>query len=201
MDYHVYLGVLIIGLIHGLEPGHGWPIATLYSLRKDKKYIFALLSSFIISFFHFISSIAVVLVFILINKKFNLSSSPVIRILGAVMLFYMAYKFWTEHGHEHLEEKKKVKNLWNIAVFAFVLGFAHEEEFALLGFCLNNINCLLMMVIYASAVTLSLISITMLSVYGYEKIKHKIKKYEHYLPKISAIILFVFAVIYLFKAF
>ena len=93
-----------------------------------------------------------------------------------------------------------VKNLKEIATFAFILGFAHEEEFALLAFCLNNVNCLLMMASYALAVTISLVTITLLSVYGYEKIKHKIERYEHYLPKISAVILFIFASPYLIKA-
>ena len=97
-------------------------------------------------------------------------------------MFYMAYRFWTEHHHG--EEKKKVKNLKEIAVFAFILGFAHEEEFALLAFCLGNVNCTLMMVSYALAVTISLVAITLLSVYSYEKIKHRIHEYEHYLPKI-----------------
>ena len=199
MDYHIYLGVLLIGLIHGLEPGHGWPVAALYSLKKEKKYSFALLSSLIISFFHFISSIAVVILFIFVNKKFDLSSSPIIRFMAAILLLYMAYKFWNGNGHGI--EKKNVKGLKEIAAFAFILGFAHEEEFALLAFCLNNINCLLMMVSYATAVTFSLVGITLLSVYSYDKIKHGIHEYEHYLPKISAVILFVFAVLYLFKAF
>jgi threonine/homoserine/homoserine lactone efflux protein len=135
----------------------------------------------------------------LINSKFDLSSSPIIRIIGAVLLFYIAYRFWTEDEH-HTEEKKSVKNLKEIAIFAFVLGFAHEEEFALLAFCLDNINCMLMMISYALAVTSSLVTITLLSVYGYEKIKHKVEKYEHYLPKMSAIILFIFALLYLLKA-
>lgn len=198
MEYHIYFGVILIGLLHGLEPGHGWPVAALYSLRKGKKYSFALLSSLIISAAHFVSSIAVVILFILIDKKFDLGSSPVIRIIGVLLLFYMAYRFWTEH--EHGIEKKTVKGLKEIAIFALVLGFAHEEEFALLSFCLDNISCMGMMIGYASAVTFSLVTITLLSVYSYDKIKHRIHEYEHYLPKISAVILFVFAVLYLLKA-
>jgi len=34
----IYFGVILIGLLHGLEPGHGWPVAALYSLRKEKKF-------------------------------------------------------------------------------------------------------------------------------------------------------------------
>lgn len=197
--FQIYLGVILIGLIHGLEPGHGWPVAALYSMRQKRKYGFALISSLIIAAAHFVSSIAVVILFILVNKKFNLSSSPWIRYIAAALLFYMAYKFWTEH--EHAGEKRKVKSLKEIAAFAFVLGFIHEEEFALLAFCLNNINCMVMMVGYASTVTFSLVSITLLSVFAYERVEHKIHKYEHYLPKIAGALLFVFAVLYLIKAF
>jgi ABC-type nickel/cobalt efflux system permease component RcnA len=194
-----YFGVILIGLLHGLEPGHGWPVAAMYSLRKEKKFSFALLSSMIISFFHFVSSIAVVLIFILVNKQFNLSSSPIIRILGAILLFYLVYRLWNEKEQD-TEAKKKVKNLKEIATFAFILGFAHEEEFALLAFCLNNVNCLLLMTSYALAVTVSIVTVTLLAVYAYEKIKPKVERFEPYLPKISAIILFVFVILYLIKA-
>jgi len=110
----------------------------------------------------------------------------------------MAYRFWTEHSHF---EEKKPKGLWNIVVFAFILGFVHEEEFVLLAFCLEDINCLFMMINYAAAVTFSLVSITLLSIYAYKKFGHRIQKYEHYLPKASAIILLVFALLFLFNIF
>lgn len=198
MEYHVYLGVILIGLLHGLEPGHGWPVAALCSLRKGKKYGFALLSSLILSAAHFVSSIAVVIVFILIDKKFDLGSWPAIRIIGALLPFYLAYRFWTEH--EHGIENKNVRGLKEIATFALILGFAHEEEFALLAFCLDNVSCMGMMIGYGGAVTFSLVSVTLLSVYSYEKIKHRVHEHEQYLPKISAVILFAFAILYLLKA-
>ncbi len=194
-----FLPVILFGLVHGLEPGHGWPIATIYALQQKNKYGVAFLSALIISFFHFISSIAVVLLFIFADQQFNLASSPFIRIIAVMLLLYMAYKFWTEHSH--LQEQKKMKSLKDIAIFSFILGFAHEEEFALLALCLNNVNCLLLMASYAGAVTISLVSITMASTYAYKKIEHKMQKYEHYLPKISAIILFIFAILYAIKAF
>ena len=194
-----YIGVILIGLLHGLEPGHGWPIAALYSLKKQNKYWFGFLAALIIAFFHFVSSIAVVLLFLFVDSKIDLSSYPVIRYIAAGLLFYMAYRFWTEHEHSHIEQKK-VKNLWNIATFAFVLGFVHEEEFALLAFCLDNINCLLLMISYATAVSISLIGITLASIYAYQKIQHKMHRIEHYLPKISAIILFILALLFIFKA-
>ena len=47
------IGVIAIGLLHGLEPCHGWPIALLYSVRTRRPTFYAFVSSGIISFFHF----------------------------------------------------------------------------------------------------------------------------------------------------
>lgn len=195
MSLSIYLGVISIGLLHGLEPGHGWPLAALYSLKRKSRYGFGLLSSLIIAFFHFVSSIAVVLVFMLVGSYVDLSSIIWLRYVAVGLLLYMAYRFWTSHEHAHMDEKTP-KTLWSIARFAFVLGFLHEEEFALLGFCLGNINCLLMMVAYASAVTFSIVAITLLAIHAYSKIEHKMHHAEHYLPKISAVILVVMAILY-----
>ncbi len=195
----VYLGVILIGLLHGLEPGHGWPVAALYSLKKKNRYWFGFLSALIIAFFHFVSSIAVVALFLLVDKTFDLSSIAWLRYVAVALLLYMAYRFWTHHEHSHVE--KPVATLKDIAMFAFVLGFLHEEEFALLGFCLGGVNCLMMMIYYATAVSLSIITITLLAIYTYGKIEHKMHDVEHYLPKASAIILIVMALFYLLKLF
>jgi ABC-type nickel/cobalt efflux system permease component RcnA len=29
-----FLGVIVFGLLHGLNPSHGWIVAVLYSIRK-----------------------------------------------------------------------------------------------------------------------------------------------------------------------
>jgi ABC-type nickel/cobalt efflux system permease component RcnA len=68
------IGVIAIGLLHGLEPGHGWPIALLYSVRTRRPTFYAFVSSGIISFVHFISSIAVVLVYFVASSFVNFTS-------------------------------------------------------------------------------------------------------------------------------
>jgi len=77
---------------------------------------------------------------------------------------------------------------------AFVLGFAHEEEFALLALAVGGINPLMLMISYATSVTLALIGITLLSIKAYESVQPKIKRYEKYIPKISALILLIMAI-------
>ena len=147
----IYFGVILIGLLHGLEPGHGWPVAVYYSIKRQNRVLNGIVSSLIIAFFHFFSSIAVVVAFLLFNEKFNLTSFPVARYLAFLLLLLLAIKAWFEKPEEL--EKKKAANLWQIASYALVLGFVHEEEFAILAFCIGGNNCLALMIFYALAVT------------------------------------------------
>jgi len=221
-----YIAIIILGLLHGLEPGHGWPVALLYSMKKNKPLLFGFYSSGIISFFHFISSIAVVAVYALFSYFFNISI-PLLKYVAAVMLVILAYMFFTEdigneletqhgHTHENVEEiehehehehsgqgwhthlhkhaKRIFLSLWGIATFAFFLGFAHEEEFALLALAVGGIDPLMLMISYAASVTLSLIGITLLSIEAYKSVQPRIKRYEKYIPKISALILLLMAI-------
>ena len=167
---------MLIGVIHGLEPGHGWPVAVYFSLRKEKRLLYGFITSAIISFFHFFSSIVVVALFLLFNESANLTSSPIAKYIAFIILLLLAIKAWFEKP-EALE-KKKAKTLWQIATYAFVLGFVHEEEFAILGFCIGGNSCLTLMFVYALAVTFTLITITLLSIKAYYKIESKVKKYE-----------------------
>lgn len=195
----VYIGVILIGLLHGIEPSHGWPVAVLFSLRKKEKMLYGLITSSILAFFHFVSSIAVVLLFLFLNKTLSLSSLPFVRYVAAGVLFFMAYRAFNEKIEDSCE--KSVKTLWQMATFAFVLGFVHEEEFALLALCLNNINCLLLMVTYASSVSIVLILLTLISIKSYTKVEKQIKRYEKYIPKIIALVLAGLGVLYLIRVF
>jgi len=221
-----FIGVMVIGLLHGLEPGHGWPVAFLYSVRKSRPMLYGFVSSGIISFFHFISSIAVVIAYVLVSS-FLVISIPLLKYVAATMLIMLAYIFFTEdikdeieaqHGHihedlgdiehehehehpgqgRHVHWHKHVKrialSLWGIATFAFVLGFAHEEEFALLALAVGGMSPLMLMITYGASVTLALMGITLVSIKAYESVHLKIRRYEKYIPKVSALILLLMAV-------
>ena len=168
-----------------------------YSITKKNKILYGALASSIISFFHFFSSIAVVVIFLLFNKAINFTSLPLAKYVASGLLLALAIKAWFEGPH--LIKKKKTKTLWGIASYAFVLGFIHEEEFAILGFCIGGNNCLALMITYAIAVSFALMTITLISIKSYQLIKPKIKKYEKYLHKIFAGILFLVAMSYLFR--
>jgi nickel/cobalt transporter (NicO) family protein len=231
--YTAYLGVLVIGLLHGLEPGHGWPIAFFYSMNKNKPLLAGVVSSSILAFFHFLSSIFAAAIFVLIKNLFNLSVAW-LQYLGAAILIVLGIVFWrekvqdfdeTQHGHlhgnrailehehehthtnqqvhthAHIHQKSAILTLSGIALYAFILGFAHEEEFALLALAVGDVNPWLLMIIYGCAVTGSIIGVTLLCIKTFEYFSPKLQRFSRYIPKISAITLFILAIGMIFNIF
>ncbi|MEM3382935.1 MAG: nickel/cobalt transporter [Nitrososphaerales archaeon] len=220
------IGVIAIGLLHGIEPGHGWPIALLYSLRKPRPKLNALISSGIISFFHFISSITIVGIYLFISTMIKFVNT-FIKYFAFIALLSLAFKLLTEkvedefktqhghfhdntediehehehehpgtgyHTHVHYHAKRIFLSLGGIASFAFFLGFAHEEEFALLALVMSGLDPFFLILSYASSVTASLIGITIIGVKICEKVKVGINRYEKYIPKISGLVILILAI-------
>jgi ABC-type nickel/cobalt efflux system permease component RcnA len=73
MSFVVLASIILFGLSHGLNPSHGWPIAVLYSMRTKKPFVSGFTTSSIIAGAHFVSSITVVLAYIIV---FNLIEIP-----------------------------------------------------------------------------------------------------------------------------
>lgn len=225
----VYIGVSTIGLLHGLEPGHGWPVAVLYSVRKRNSTVSALLSAGIIGMGHLISSIAVVVAYVLFRQWLDFEA-PWLKYVAAGLLLLLAVKLFrektdgmenqhdhlhtdqpdTEHEHEH-EHPGQSKHshwhkhinrialsLWGLASFAFILGFAHEEEIILLALVAGGVNAWVLMLSYAIAVLLGLVAVTVGAVKLYKSLQPRLVRYEKYVPKISAAVLVALAVIIVF---
>ena len=58
---------MAFGLLHGINPSHGWPVATLYSMRSRKPFLAGITSSSIIAGAHFVSSIVVVAAYLFLT--------------------------------------------------------------------------------------------------------------------------------------
>ncbi|MFQ5893470.1 MAG: hypothetical protein ACE5H5_04075, partial [Nitrospinota bacterium] len=165
----IYLGAVTVGLLHGLEPGHGWPVAAVYAVNHDRRYLYGMATAGMLSVAHFISSLAVVLVFFLFRSHLMFLSESTLQAVAGLLLLLFGVHMWWKAGrgaHDHAGERTPA-TLWQMAVFAFVLGFVHEEEFALLALCLAGINCLALMITYATAVTVALIGLTLAAVWAY----------------------------------
>jgi len=228
MVQRLLLGAVLVGLVHGLEPGHGWPIAVIYSTSRQRRLISAVGASAIISLAHFVSSIAVVVAYVVFaifvtlpSRILSLFAAGLLAVLGIMFIregsedlgssqhghLHPGLFARTEHEHEHehppqnggrhahlhLHLERETLTLRKIAGIAFVLGFAHEEEFALLAFVMAGLNPWVLMTSYALAVTASIVAATMVGVSMFEAFESKITKYQGYLPKISGIILLLVA--------
>ena len=226
----ILLGTILIGLFHGVNPSHGWPIATLYSMRSKRPVVTGFLCSSILASAHFVSSIIVVLVFILVSTLIEVPQAY-LQYGAAIGLGILAIIFWKEkpedyvktqhghlhnydfdlnydaghehthwhkdvgyHSHEHIHQLRKSPSLKSMTSLAFILGFAHEEEFVILAIVAGSGDPLTIMIAYASAVAMALIGITLLSIKVYQFFQHKIIYYSKYLPKITAILLAFMAV-------
>lgn len=106
-----------------------------------------------------------------------------------------------EHTHFHRHFENRALNLKSIVSFAFLLGFAHEEEFALLGLAFAGINPYVLMITYAVGVYLSLVGITLLSIRIFETIKKRVNDIEKYLPLINFASFLILAILILIDLF
>jgi len=221
----ILLGAIAFGLLHGINPSHGWIVASLYSARSTKPMLSGFTSSGIIAGAHFVSSFAVVIAYVVLTMFIEIPQLY-LQYGAAIGLGILAYIFWLEktedlvetqhghlhdnmeevehehlhwhravgyHSHRHLHQRRALPSLSAIAAFAFVLGFAHEEEFVILALAAGGADPWMLITAYASSVTAALIGITMLSVKVYTQIQHRIIHYSKYLPKITALVLAVMA--------
>ncbi|MBC9986085.1 hypothetical protein E4P24_06845 [Haloferax sp. AS1] len=265
-------GAVLLGAVHGVEPGHGWPVAASYALDQANKWVYGFAASLILGVGHLVSSIAMVGVFFYAKAYFDLTqvNEPItvlggvqiggpVSLVAGVLLIVLGIREYThghshgthghddddhgghshgddhghsrdhgeghDHGHEHSHDgdqshsrdhdgnglfarlKRFVpfvgghshshgdlddaadRGLLGIAWFAFVLGFAHEEEFEIIALCAGSNYCLELMSAYAVTVVVGIVGLTMLLIAGYEQYEDEVEKYTPYLPAFSAAVL------------
>jgi len=261
--FPLVVGAVALGFVHGIEPGHGWPVAASYALDQSNKWLYGFAASSLIGIGHLISSLAMVAVFFYAKSYFQLTqvNEPIsvlggitiggpVSIVAGALLIGLGIREYT-HGHSHQHEdghghshghdhdtqtegrsghhdhaisatqeyssdglltrmKTRLREisghshehgadpttdadrgLLGIAWFAFVLGFAHEEEFEIIGLCAGSKYCLELMTAYALTVIIGIVGLTMLLIAGYQKYEETVEKYTPYLPLFSATVLVV----------
>jgi nickel/cobalt transporter (NicO) family protein len=113
------LGIVAFGLIHGINPSHGWPVAVLYSMQSRNPLLSAITSSGIIAGTHFVSSIVIVIAYILVSTFIVQIPQIYLNYAAATALGILAFIFWkekgedlirTQHGHLHNEHPYSVEH-------------------------------------------------------------------------------------------
>lgn len=114
----VFLGIITFGLLHGINPSHGWTVAVLYSIRNKRPLLSSLTSSSILAGAHFLSSIVVVAAFIFVTMFIQIPQTY-LNYAVAAALGVLAYLFWkektedlieTQHGHLHHDFTEELKH-------------------------------------------------------------------------------------------
>src|SRR5712692_6853134 len=192
----VLFGAIAFGLLHGMNPSHGWTLAILYSLKSKRPMLSGIQSSAILSGGHLLSAIVLVVGYV-VATTFVKIPHIYFQYGAAVALGILAYIFWKEkeddftetqhghlhdntefldhehvhwhngigyHSHVHTHQTRKVLGLRALAVFAIVLGFAHEEQFVILALAAGGHNPFVLLIAYTAAVSVALIGVTILGI-------------------------------------
>jgi nickel/cobalt exporter len=259
------LGAVALGGVHGIEPGHGWPVAASYALDQANKWVYGFAASFILGVGHLVSSIAMVGLFFYAKNYFDLTQvNEPIRLVGNVFLGgpvsvvagilliglgireyrnghshgnhgddhgyshehehntdhhshdhdhdhdgdglisclkrFIPFVGGPSHSHDDLDDAAD-RGLFGIAWFAFLLGFAHEEEFEIIALCAGSNYCLELMSVYAITVIIGIVGLTMLLIAGHQHYEEKVKQYTPYLPAFSAAVLIIMGVGFIIGVF
>ncbi|WP_137286030.1 HoxN/HupN/NixA family nickel/cobalt transporter [Halorussus salinisoli] len=297
----LFAGAVALGVVHGIEPGHGWPVAASYALDQSNKWLYGFAASFLLGVGHLVSSIAMVVAFFFAKRYFELTqvNEPIellgvqiggpVGVVAGILLILLGVREYVnghshshddhshshdgqshdhghdrdhshghvnhdhddhdqqyyvgdtpeyatsneyDHGHSHdpdhshghgqshghphghdsdrgllgklkmavpfvgghshgSAEEAAERGLWGIAGFAFVLGFAHEEEFEIIAMCAGSDYCLSLMTVYALTVVVGIVTLTLLLIAGYQRYEERVERYTDYLPAFSAAVLIV----------
>jgi ABC-type nickel/cobalt efflux system permease component RcnA len=201
----LFAGAAGLGVLHGAEPGHGWPVAAAWALARRAPRTAGVLAATVIGLGHLVSSIAVVVLFFAAKQWLDLGELGWIDwVAGGLLLALAAWQLRAglrgehhhhHHGHAHghahgdAAEPSPAAGLGALAAFAFTLGFAHEEEFQIIALCAGSDYCLELMLTYALAVIGALIVLTLLLVAGMGRFRHRLDHAQRALTLLSAAIL------------
>jgi cytochrome c biogenesis protein CcdA len=115
------LGASVLGLSHGIAPGHGWAIAASYALDKPNKWLYGAVSSLILGIGHLISSIAVVVLYFWALSYFGLTQLSWMNYVAGVLLIGLGiWQYFNGHDHgtgsEHEGEEEDLEHAHDHAV-------------------------------------------------------------------------------------
>lgn len=100
MEGGLVAGVVAIGLVHGLLPDHGWPIAATYALARRRRWLHGTVAALVIGVGHLVSSVALVAAYFWVAGFAAFAEGPWLRyVAGVVLVGLGVYEY--RHGHGH----------------------------------------------------------------------------------------------------
>lgn len=209
----VFVGASVLGIVHGVLPDHGWPVAAMWALDQRNKWLYGALSGGILGIGHLVSSIAVVVAFFWAQSALGLTDLGWLDYVAGGLLIVLGVREYVhghshdhgggdhshdqdedgdhdeDHDHDRAADDVDERGLWGIVAFAFALGFAHNEEVEILALCTGSTACLELMTVYALSVLGAVVAMTLLLVAGFERYESRLQDHEDTISAITAAVL------------
>lgn len=97
----LYLGVIILGTVHGILPDHGWPVASMYALNQTRTWLHGIVAGFILGFGHLVSSITVVVVYFWTISYLDITEIHWLNYVAGAVLILLGIREYMKGGHSH----------------------------------------------------------------------------------------------------
>ncbi|MFP8891017.1 ABC transporter permease [Natrialbaceae archaeon A-CW2] len=104
MEWTVIGGVVLIGIIHGVLPDHGWPIAATYALERPRRFFHGFLAASILGIGHLVSSVVLVLAYFWVSGFASFAEGPWLKYVAGTLLIGLGVYEYRYGGHGHVHE-------------------------------------------------------------------------------------------------
>lgn len=104
MEVGLVAGVVGLGVVHGVLPDHGWPIAATYALDQRRKWVNGVLAGLILGVGHLISSVVLVLAYFWVSSFAAFAEGPWMGVVAGSLLILLGINEYVNGGHGHGEE-------------------------------------------------------------------------------------------------
>ncbi|APW96929.1 ABC transporter permease [Halobiforma lacisalsi AJ5] len=101
MEIGVVIGVIAIGFVHGVLPDHGWPIAAMYALNRNRRLLYGLFAALVLGVGHLISSVVLVAAYYGFSSFAAFAEGPWLEQVAGVLLILLGIHEYRHGGHGH----------------------------------------------------------------------------------------------------
>lgn len=106
MDVWLIGGVIALGVVHGVLPDHGWPIAATYALERPRKLVSGTLAALVIGVGHLFSSIVLVVAYYAFSSFAAFAEGPWMGVVaGGLLILLGIYEYYQFRQHRGTDER------------------------------------------------------------------------------------------------
>ncbi|WIV65844.1 ABC transporter permease [Natrialbaceae archaeon AArc-T1-2] len=104
MEPGLVAGVVLIGIVHGVLPDHGWPIAATYALNRSSRWFYGTVAALVLGIGHLISSVALVFAYVWFSRFAAFAEGPWLQYVAGTLLILLGIHEYRHGGHGHLHD-------------------------------------------------------------------------------------------------